>query len=53
MKENPLDREDFLKAVTIAPEIKKDYYTILNAAGNLEKLRTFVDKDELLGSMLR
>lgn len=53
MKEHPLDREDFLKAVMIAPKIKKDYYTTLNATGNLEKLKTFIDKDELLRSMLK
>lgn len=53
MKKHPLDGEDFLKAVAIAPQIKKNYYTILNTRGSLEKLSAFIDKDELLGTMLK
>lgn len=53
MKDHPLDREDFLRAVMMAPDIKKDFYTILNVRDSLEKLRAFVDEDELIGSMLK
>ena len=53
MKENPLDREDFLKTVMMAPDIKEDFYTVLNVKGNLGRLEEFIDSDELLGSMLK
>lgn len=53
LKENPLDKEDFLKAISLAPEIKENFFTILSEKGNLSKLRDFVESDQLMNEMLQ
>lgn len=40
MEQNPLDKEDFIRAVMAAPSIKEGYYTILSVPGNQDKLVT-------------
>lgn len=52
MKENPLDREDFLKAVMTAPQIKENYYTILSERGSFAKIEAFIQSDPLMQDML-
>ena len=52
MKKHPLSREDFLQAVTLAPEIKENFHTILSEKGNLSRLRDFLQNDELMAQML-
>jgi glycerol-1-phosphate dehydrogenase [NAD(P)+] len=52
MKQNPLDKCDFEKAISTAPEIKEDYFTILSEKDNLSKLIDFVDSDPLMKDML-
>jgi glycerol-1-phosphate dehydrogenase [NAD(P)+] len=51
VKDHPLDREDFIKAIMIAPDIKEDYYTILSERGNIRRLEEFVSTDELMLAM--
>lgn len=53
LKENPLDKEDFLKAIVIAPDMKDNFYTVLNEGGNIRKLEEFVLTDEKMGQMLK
>jgi len=52
VKENPLDKEDFIKAILLAPDIKEDFYTILSEKGNISRLEEFVNTDEMMGQML-
>ncbi|MCL1947080.1 MAG: iron-containing alcohol dehydrogenase family protein [Chitinivibrionia bacterium] len=53
VKENPLDKEDFLKSIMLAPDIKEDYYTILSEKGNVYRLEEFVNTDKMIGEMLK
>lgn len=46
VEENPLDREDFIKAVDMAKNMKEDFYTILSKEGSIEKLKKFIEEDE-------
>jgi glycerol-1-phosphate dehydrogenase [NAD(P)+] len=52
VKERPLNREDFLKAVMLAPDIKEDYFTILSERGNIRRLGEFINADETMQAML-
>jgi len=52
VKENPLNKEDFIKAITLAPDIKEDYYTVLSEKGNISRLEEFVNTDKTIGEML-
>ena len=51
MAAHPLDREDFKKAVTLAPEIKEGFYTILSEKGNMSRILAFIDEDEWMSQM--
>lgn len=52
MKANPLDREDFLKAVMTAPQIKENYYTILSERDSVAKLEKFIQTDPIMQDVL-
>jgi len=52
MKENPLNKHDFLKAVLLAPHIKENYFTILSERGSMEALEKFIEEDDLMKQML-
>lgn len=52
MKENPLNKQDFLKAILLAPQIKENFHTILSERGSLEALEKFIEEDELMKDML-
>jgi len=52
MKENPLNKHDFLKAVLLAPQIKENYFTILSERGSMEALEKFIEEDDLMKQML-
>lgn len=48
----PLDKKDFKKALEIAPEVKKGYYTILSEPGMLEQAVELLETDETLKRMI-
>lgn len=50
---NPLDKEDFIKAIQHAPEIKDNYYTILSDQQNIDKLIDFVCTDQYFNKLLK
>lgn len=49
---NKLDKEDFIKAIEHASEIKEDFYTVLSEKDSIERLVEFIEKDELMKNML-
>jgi glycerol-1-phosphate dehydrogenase [NAD(P)+] len=53
VKDHPLEREDFLKAIMMAPDIKEDYYTILSERGNIARLEKFATTDEMMLAMVQ
>jgi glycerol-1-phosphate dehydrogenase [NAD(P)+] len=52
MKQNPLNKADFLKAINLAPSMKQNFYTILSEANNINRLQNFVEQDSLIAEML-
>lgn len=42
---NPLNKEEFIKALKLAPSVKEDFYTILSEPDSLEKAIEFINKD--------
>ena len=53
MKEHPLNKKDFLEALSIAPSIKQSYYTILSEPDSIAKTVNLVENDELLNVMIK
>lgn len=52
IKENPLNRKDFIKAIHTAPTIKENFYTPLTEDHNIDKLIDFINTDEFMQKML-
>lgn len=50
IKKDPINREDFIKALQLAPSIKQNYYTILSEKDSLEKALNFINTDEILST---
>ena len=53
MKEDPLSKEDFVKALQLAPTLKTDYYTILSETDSFARALQFLDKDPILNQLVR
>lgn len=53
MSKNPLDKEEFIAAVNLAPEIKENYYTILSDDGIISSAIKFIETDEILTKILK
>lgn len=53
VSENPLDREDFMEAIRIAPSVKDNYYTILSEKENIDRLIEFVKTDEYFNQFVK
>lgn len=51
--EDPLNKDDFIKALHFAPLVKKDYYTILTEKGNLERAIDYIETDPVLKKLIR
>ena len=47
VSQNKLEKDAFLVAVDRATSMKENFYTILSEKGNIEKLKEFVEKDEI------
>ncbi len=52
MTKNPLNKEDFKKAVLLAPEVKENYYTILSEKDSADKIMNFIENDEFMKMMM-
>lgn len=50
---NTLEKSSFLNAVDIATEMKEDFYTILSEKGNVDKLKEFIENDDILKTLLK
>ncbi len=53
VSERPLDKEEFLAALRMAPTIKKDYYTILSEPESFKRAVEFIETDEILRNVIR
>jgi len=52
VKKDPLDKEDFIKALKLAPSIKADFYTILSEKDSYDRAVKLIEEDELLKSFI-
>ncbi len=53
LREDPLDREDFLAAFERAPQMKQDYATVLTSRDCLPEIRALVHEDPVLRQCLK
>lgn len=50
--QNPFNKEDFIKAVKLAPSIKNNYWTVLSQADSFERAVHFIDTDTVLKRLI-
>lgn len=50
---HPLDKEEFIAALRMAPSIKKDYYTILSEPQSFRRAVELVETDEILRQVIK
>ncbi|MFP4165180.1 MAG: iron-containing alcohol dehydrogenase family protein [Chitinispirillaceae bacterium] len=50
---NPLNKNDFIEAIKVAPSVKDNYYTILSEKENMDKLIQFVNTDEYFNQFVK
>ena len=48
----PLSKNDFIRAVKKAPEIKEEFYTILSEKGSIDQILEFLESDDLMKEMV-
>ena len=53
MASNRLHKQDFIKALRIAPTMKDDWYTIISEQGQIEKAEAFIRGDKIMNAMLQ
>lgn len=51
--QDPLSKEEFIKALQLSPTIKGNYYTILSEADSFAKSLQFIDKDPILNKLIK
>ncbi len=52
MKENPLNREDFIKAVMLSTHIKENFHTILSEPEAIDQILHFIENDSMMTEMV-
>lgn len=53
VSQNPLDYEEFINALRMAPSIKQDYYTILSEPDSFKRAVELVETDSILKSIIK
>ena len=53
VREKPLVKEEVIRALELAPTIKKDYYTVLSQKGIMKKALKYMANDALLAMLIR
>ena len=51
--QDPINKEDFIKALKIAPAIKQNYYTILSERNSFDKAIKFIETDDILKQVIK
>lgn len=52
MRQNPLDKDEFINALRLAPSIKTDYYTILSEPDSFRRAVELIDNDSILRTLI-
>ena len=53
IKQDPLSKDDFIKALQMAPTIKANYYTVLSEPASFARALQIIDKDTILNQIIR
>lgn len=53
IKQDPLSKDDFIKALQMAPTIKANYYTVLSEPDSFVRALQIIDKDTILNQIIR
>lgn len=53
VKNNPFDRDEYIKALKLAPSVKQNYYTVLSEKDSFERAVHFINTDDLLKQAVR
>lgn len=53
VKQNPFDKEEFIKAVKQAPSVKRNFYTILSEADSFERAVQLIETDNILKELIK
>jgi len=53
IKQDPLGKDDFIKALQAAPAVKANFYTILSEPDSFARALQFIDKDPVLNQIIR
>ena len=51
--QNPFKKEEFLRALRLAPEIKCGFYTVLSEPDSYKRAVEFIDSDEILQELIK
>lgn len=52
VRQDPLSKADFIKAVSLSPSIKPGYYTILSESDSLARAVSLIETDDILKSLI-
>ena len=53
MKNNPINKTDFIEAIKLAPTIKQNYYTVLSEKDSFDKAINFIETDSILKQIIK
>lgn len=53
VSKNPLNRDEFISALQVAPSIKKNYYTILSENDSFERAQELLKNDPILTTLIK
>lgn len=53
VKQDPLSKDDFIKALQLAPTIKANYYTVLSEPDSFARALQYLDKDNILNQLIK
>ncbi len=50
---DPINKDDFIKALKLAPAIKQNYYTVLSEQDSFDKAINFIETDDILKQVIK
>lgn len=52
VKQDPLSKDEFVRALQTAPAVKKDYYTVLSEKDSYNRALGFIEEEEILKQLI-
>ena len=53
VSKDPINKEDFIKALKLAPAIKQNYYTVLSEQDSFDRAINFIENDDMLKQVIK